>query len=298
MRQSLLAWAGGARADLHVHTCASDSAWTPEEVIRGCTSEGIDLLAIADHDTTASVAEAESLALQAGLGFVPAVEVSSTADGVLVHLLAYGIDTESRALQAVLETNRERDEARRAADAEHLGNLGYSVSREGYLAYAYDRRRGGFKLLNYLVDQGIVSDIRDYARTISPQLPRPWADYVHPADAVAAIRDAGGIPVMAHPGGSLAKHGGATESNLARMLDYGLVGFECFSRYHDLVTMGACLHFCYQRGLIVTGGSDFHGHVLGRRLGYPLIRTDQLRLQAISDHIHYRSPAPVLTPAD
>lgn len=293
MNSHLQTWAGGARADLHVHTQASDSLWTPAQVVDGCLDEGIELLAIADHNTTAAVAEAESLALRAGLGFLHAVEVSTTVDDLLIHILGYGIEFDSPELQSCLAENRAREEAQREEDAHHLRTLGYPVSAAGYRAFHHDPRRGGFKLVSYLIDAGIIADLRDFGRTIAPQLARPWPAYVDPAEAVAAIRAAGGIAVMAHPGGSLAKHGGLTEANLERVLGYGIVGLECFTPYHDLAAIGACLQFCYARGLTITGGSDFHGHLIGRQLGIPRVRTDQLRLHDISDHIRYQEIAPV-----
>ena len=298
MNKSLKARSGGARADLHSHTCASDSRWTPHDVVVGCLDEGIDLLAIADHDTSDSVVTAEALALDAGLSFLRAIEVSSTAEDILVHILAYGVDIEDSALQTLLADNRAHDEAKRQADVQRLNSLGYPVSLEGYIAHPDDRTRGGFKLLNYIIDQGIVANIHDYAQTISPQLEKPWGDFAHPADAIEVIRGAGGIPVMAHPGGSLRAQGGVTDMNMTRMLNYGLAGFECFSRYHDINTMGACLQFCYKRDLIITGGSDFHGHLLGRKLGSPQVRTDQLRLHEIVDRIRHPAYMPELTPAD
>lgn len=298
MNMKLQARSGGARADLHIHTCASDSRWAPDQVVAGCLDEGIDLLAVADHDNTANVATAERLAINAGLSFLRAAEVSSTAEGVLVHILAYGVDIDNPRLQTLLAENRAQDEAKRQADVQRLTTLGYEVTLEGYIAYKNERTRGGFKLLNYLIDQGIVTDIHDYARTISPQLEKQWGDFAHPADAIEVIRGAGGIPVMAHPGGSLRAHGGVTDQNMTQMLNYGLAGFECFSRYHDINTMGACLQFCYKRELIVTGGSDFHGHLLGRRLGSPQVRTDQLRLHEIVGRIQHPAYMPKLTPAD
>jgi 3',5'-nucleoside bisphosphate phosphatase len=297
MNSTLHTWAGGARADLHVHTQASDSRWTPAQVVDGCLDEGIELLAIADHNTTAAVAEAESLALRAGLGFVPAVEISTTVDDLLIHILGYGIDTDNAELQACLAEIRAREEDQREQDAHHLQTLGYPVSAAAYRAYHHDPRRGSFKLVTYLIDAGVITDLRNFGQTIAPQLERPWPAYVHPTEAVAAIRAAGGVPVMAHPGGSLAKHGGLTDANLERVLTYGIVGFECFTPYHDLAAIGTCLQFCYGLDLIITGGSDFHGHLIGRQLGVPQVRTDQLRLHEISDHIRYHEIAPVIVPA-
>jgi len=286
------------RADLHVHTCASDSRWTPAQVVSGCRAKGIGLLAVADHDTTDGVLTAESLALESGISYLRAVEISSTADGVLIHILAYGIDVEDPSLRGVLDANQTQATANAVRNVRRLVDLGYPASLDDFLTYEYDRCRGGFKLLNYLIDHEIVTDMRDYFLTIAPHFDKPWANYVHPERAVTAIRAAGGVPVMAHPGMSLKHRGGTTAANLARMCSLGIAGFECYSQYHDAQTTDNCVTFCDQRDLVVTGGSDFHGHLVGRRLGSPEVYTDQFRLNELQDRIRYPSTRPQSIPAD
>ncbi len=275
------------RADLHVHTRASDGRWTPAQVVDGCHAKGIELLAVADHDTTDSVLTAESLALESGIGYLRAVEISSTTDGVLIHVLAYGIDVEDPTLRGVLDANRTQATANAVHNVRRLVDLGYPVSLADFLAYEFDRSRGGFMLLNYLSDLGIVTDMRDFFLTVAPHFDRPWASYVHPEQAVAAIRAAGGVPVMAHPNASLKLRGGATAANLAWMCSLGIAGFECYSQYHDAETTNNCVTFCDQRDLAITGGSDFHGHLVGRELGSPEVYTNQFRLFEIQDRIRY-----------
>jgi 3',5'-nucleoside bisphosphate phosphatase len=275
------------RADLHVHTCASDSRWTSAQVIDGCGAKGIGLLAVADHDTIDSVLIAESLALESGIGYLRAVEVSSTTDGVLIHILAYGIDVEDPTLRGVLDANQMQATINAVHNVRRLVDLGYPANLDDFLTYKYDRSRGGFKLLNYLSDLGIVTDMRDFFLAIAPHFDRPWADYVHPERAVAAIRAAGGVPVMAHPGASLKHRDGTTAANLAWACSLGIAGFECYSQYHDAETIVNCVTFCDQRDLVITGGSDFHGHFVGRELGNPEVYTDQLRLYEIQDRILY-----------
>ncbi|MCD6286448.1 MAG: PHP domain-containing protein [Anaerolineae bacterium] len=275
------------RADLHVHTCASDSRWTAAQVVDGCRAKGIGLLAVADHDTTDSVPIAESLALESGIGYLRAVEVSSTTDGVLIHILAYGIDVEDPTLRGVLDANQTQATTNAVHNLRRLVDLDYPVSLADFLAYEYHRSRGGFKLLNYLSDCGIVTDLRDFFLAIAPHFDKPWASYVHPERAVAAIRAAGGIPVMAHPGASLKHRSGVTAANLSWMCSLGIAGFECYSQYHDAETISDCVTFCDQHDLAITGGSDFHGHLIDRALGSPEVYTGQFRLYEIQDHILY-----------
>lgn len=277
------------RADLHIHTTASDGRWTPEQVVAGCRAASIGLLAVADHDATANVVATETLALEAGLAFLRAVEISTMNQGVMLHVLGYAIDPHHPPLAHLLEDNRTKLEATDDEDIRRLIRLGYSIDYEDYLAYTYDRTRGGFKSLNYLIDRGLCADPADFFQNIRSQLNHPWPDFAPPEEAVSAIRDAGGIPVLAHPGVTFEKQGGVRAALLDPLLDVGIAGLECYSQYHDEVTTAFCLDWCARHDLIVTGGSDYHGGFVGRQLGVPEVDTSQLRLGKLEQHI--RRPA-------
>lgn len=273
------------RADLHIHTTASDGRWTPAQVVAGCQTAGIGLLAVADHDTTDNVLATEMLALRAGLSFLRAVEVSTMDRGLMLHILGYAIDPANPELALMLEENRTKLEATDDEDIRKLIRLGYPLDYEDYLAYTYDRTRGGFKSLNYLIDQGLCADATDFFQTIRAQLDHPWPDFAAPAEAMHAIRGAGGIPVLAHPGVTFEKVGGVTEAALDALLDLGIAGLECYSQYHDEATTTFCLAWCAKHDLIVTGGSDYHGGFVGRQLGVPEATTVQLRLGSLASHM-------------
>ena len=104
-----------------------------------------------------------------------------------------------------------------------------------------------------------------------------WPPFPHPADAVAVIREAGGEPILAHPSASLHQVG-VTEETLRPFLDFGIAGLECYACTHDEATTRFCLDWCERRDLLITGGSDSHGGVVGRELGLPVVDTADLRL--------------------
>lgn len=269
------------RADLHIHTTASDSCWTPRQVVEGCLSEGIGLFAVTDHDTVDAVLETEALALDAGLAFLRGVEVSTIVGDLLLHILGYGIDPRDPVLVGILRENDRMLRATDDGDIRRLIALGYDLDYEEYLAYDYDRTRGGFKSLNYCIDKGLCTGPRDFFENLRAQINHVWPAFVHPREAVRAIRGAGGIAVLAHPGASLRNHGGVTEETLSGLLDLGLGGIECYSQYHDVVTTTTCVDFCRTRDLLITGGSDYHGGFVGRQLGVPAVDTGMLRLGAL-----------------
>jgi predicted metal-dependent phosphoesterase TrpH len=272
------------RADLHIHTTASDGCWPPERVVAEVRARSIDLFAIADHDTISSVPRAETLAREAELAFLRGVEVSAHLDGHLFHILAYGFDLEAPALAALLHENRARADRYNDNIIRSLIAAGYPIDFDEYAAYEYDRTRGGWQVLNFLMDQGVCTSLRDYFDNLLAELPVEYPLFPHPAEAVAAIREANGAPILAHPGGSL-RHTSVTEETLRPFLDFGIAGLECYSQYHDDATTRFCLDWCSRHDLLVTGGSDCHGGFVGRELGVPVVDVAALRLGVLAEQI-------------
>jgi predicted metal-dependent phosphoesterase TrpH len=272
------------RADLHIHTIASDGRWTPEQVVVEVQARGIGLFAIADHDSVASVPPAETLAREAGLAFVRGVEVSTLLDGRLFHILAYGFDIGRPGLTELLRKNKAKLDRQNDNIVRGLIAAGYEIDMGDYAAYDNDPTRGGWKVLNFLIDFGYCTGPRDYFdELVNPQR-LEWPSFPHPADAIAVIRAAGGVPILAHPGASL-RQVGVSEDTLCPFLDCGIGGLECYACYHDEATTRFCLEWCDQHELLVTGGSDSHGGFVGRELGVPVVDTADLRLGELEEQI-------------
>ena len=256
------------RADLHIHTTASDGCWPAERVVAEVKARSIGLFAVADHDTVGSVPAAEALAREAGLAFLRGVEVSAWLGGHMFHILAYGFDPENSTFSVLLRENEVR--WRQGSDdvIHYLIASGHAIELEDYAAYDYDPRRGGWKAFNYLFDRGFCTDLRDYMENLETEMPVAFSSFPHPAEAVASIREAGGVPILAHPGASL-RDTGVTEEALCQFLDFGVAGLECYSINNDEAATDFCLGFCARHDLLVTGGSDSHGGFVGRQLGVP-----------------------------
>jgi predicted metal-dependent phosphoesterase TrpH len=270
------------RADLHIHTTASDGCWPPERVVAEVKARAIGLFAVADHDTVASVAPTEALACREGLAFLRGVEVSTRLDGRLFHILAYGFDPDNAALAALLRKNRANLGQANDETIRCLISVGYPIDSADYAAYEYDRTRGGWKALNFLIDHGLCSDVEDYFSIVANR-PADIPPFPHPAEAIAAIREAGGVPILAHPGASLCPH--ITEADLHPFLELGVAGAECYSYAHDDATTCSCLDWCARHDLLVTGGSDCHGGFVPRELGSPAVDTAALRLGELERRI-------------
>lgn len=268
------------RVDLHLHTTASDGRWPPEQLIDAVRGAGIGFFAVTDHDSLGSLDETAKLVRGSGLRFLPGVELSSRLNGQSYHLLAYGFDPENTGLRDLVSANNARL-AGSGDEAIHLlSDLGHEVSLEDYASYSWDRRRGGWKGLNYLIDQGICRDVHGYFRMFD-EIGHPQAEFPSVDEVIACVRQASGVVVLAHPGASF--YNGIDMERLDLLVEMGVRGLECFSFHHDDMTTRSFLQYCHSRNLLVTGGSDCHGGFAGRAIGVPPVFSQDLRLGRLED---------------
>ena len=266
------------KADLHLHTSASDGTWTPEELTENLINAGIGVFAVTDHDSVENVNLTADLVKNTDLRFMKGVEVNTTENGYLFHILGYNIDPENLSLKEVLSVNRNTMNGRDERSIRILKEMGYPVSPDEYRAYVNDPARGGWKALSYAVDKGLCQNHKDFFRLFKENRSQVTIDgCVKPERAISAIKAAGGIPVLAHPGADLYGKSPATIVSMA--IERGVEGVECFHPENDDETTQYCLALCRREKLYITGGSDCHGtFVKERRLGKPDIDLDQLSL--------------------
>jgi predicted metal-dependent phosphoesterase TrpH len=267
-----------------MHTTASDGRWSPQALIDQVQEAGIELFAVTDHDSLGALAQTAILAREAGLRFLPGVEISTRLNGQAYHLLAYGIDPEDTSLQDFVRVNETRLISASDEGVRLLAQAGYPVSLDEYATYTWDRRRGGWRALNYLIDRGLCHNVGSYFDELfAGDVKHPQAEFAPLQEAIAVARAAGGVVVLAHPGASF--YNGLDIARLDDLVDMGIQGLECYATYHDDATTDWFLNYCRSRGLLVTGGSDCHGGFAGRTLGVPRVYTSQLRLGAIEERI-------------
>jgi len=273
------------KVDLHIHTNASDGRWTPERLIAELKNTGIGLFSVTDHDTVANIAPAAKLAAEAGLRFIPGVEISATLRGRLYHILGYGIDPENAGLLDLLRYNDALMVKNDDKSIKRLIELGYEIDYSAYLAYENDTTRGGWKALNFLIDVGLCADMGEFFSKLFKDEPAPYPVFPHPEAIIPTIIGAGGIPVLAHPGGSVNRNSNL-EKALAIFTELGIEGLESFHPEHDAEKTQTCLKWAAKNGIEITGGSDCHGgFIASRRLGWPDILYDQLRMRRLVERI-------------
>jgi len=253
------------KLDLHIHSTASDGSCTPEEVVERAARGGLDVIALSDHDTTAGVAAAQAAAANHSIEVIPAVEVSSSDDLGEIHILGYFVDPQAEVLLAHARLGRERREGRMRGMLERLSLQGVTVRYADVAAHmeGKDTTPSRPHLARALVDAGYVASVPDaFARLIGDDHPAflPTA-ITSPREAVETIRAAGGLAIWAHPD---SRH---LEPLLDKLVEAGLAGLEAYRPGTPSGRVARLELLAERRGLVLTGGSDWHGPTQGRELG-------------------------------
>jgi len=256
------------RIDLHTHSTVSDGTEPPGQVIRAAARAGLDVVALTDHDTTAGWDEAAAAAVKYGVTFVPGAEVSCTHQGISVHMLSYLHDPTSQGLLSEMDAARDSREYRARAMVERIAE-DYDLKWEDVAAQADEGTTlGRPHIADALVARGHAEN-RDAAfATILHGRSRYYVRHYAPdaIDAVRLIREAGGVPVFAHP---LASKRGriVDEAAIGEMVDAGLAGLEADHRDNPVEARHRLREIAKAHGLFVTGSSDYHGTGKENRLG-------------------------------
>lgn len=260
----------GPRIDLHSHSSWSDGTQSVPELFDSAREAGLDVLALTDHDTVRGWEELPAAVAASGVAAVPGIEVSAEHERRSVHVLALLVDpSEDTELAAELARARDSRRDRARAMAERLSE-DFPINWEDVRAQAADPEAtlGRPHLADALVAAGVVSERAEaFARMLHPDAPYYVRHYApSPGRAVEVIRRAGGVAIAAHPG-SVTRTGPLPREVLEEMIDAGLSAIEVEHREHDPGTRSALRDLARSKGLLTTGGSDYHGAGKPNRLG-------------------------------
>ncbi|MBI2914931.1 MAG: PHP domain-containing protein [Firmicutes bacterium] len=241
--------------DLHVHSTESDGTLTPSQIVQAAEDLGLAAVSVTDHDSTAGVREALSASAEFGIEVLTGVEVSTEVGQTEVHILGYLIDPEHCRLTTSLTELRDARRERVARMVDLLRRQGYGIDLLRVQELAGTGAIGRPHVARALVEKGYV---RSQEEAFDRLIGRGRAAYVdrfrlRPREAVLLIGEAGGVPVLAHPG--LMKD----DSMIPDLVEQGVLGIEA---YHPEHSAGECCRYdqvARERGLLVTGGSDCHG---------------------------------------
>ncbi|HHY05422.1 MAG TPA: PHP domain-containing protein [Clostridia bacterium] len=244
------------KTDLHVHTAASDGAYLPRKTVELAAKKGISFLAITDHDTTAGLAEAAQECRKYKLNFFSGIELSTIYKEDELHILGYSFDwTNTRMRETVWQLQKAR-KTRIEKMVAKLTQIGIKIKFEEVSKQSSAQNLGRVHLALALLDKGVVNSIDEaFKKYLNPGCPAFVPRYkLTPFIALEIIKEAHGIPVLAHPG--LVN----CDKVIPLLVEKGLQGIEVFHPRHSKEDELFYFKLAQNYNLIITGGSDFHGH--------------------------------------
>lgn len=259
--------------DLHMHSCRSDDGeYTPKELMNMCKHAGLQVVAIADHNTVEAIPEAKEEAMVLGLDYIPAIELDCTIHGVELHVLGYGIQYLDPAYQDITMSLRKQEQASARKRLDLVKKLGlfideekcFSLSHHGCITgeiiaeVALQDERNHALLKEYLPggsrsDNPYVNFYWDYCSQGKPAYVK--LDFMTLEEAVVMIKRTGGVAILAHPGNNTKEN----RELLDAIFAYDIKGLEVYSSYHTKEQIHFYEEYAKQHALAITCGSDFHG---------------------------------------
>lgn len=241
------------RIDLHMHSTASDGILSPDALLALCRQNDIQIAALCDHD---SIEGAKQVLGSKSPLLIPAVELS--ADSRETHILGYQINVENPALCAALALLKQSRNTRNPKIIQKLNDLGMDITEEE-VARQGNGALGRPHIARVLVEKGYVRSVKEAFERYLSNGKSAYVDRekLSPRRCIKLIREAGGLPVLAHPS-TLGLSFEALEKTAARLKKNGLWGMEVFYP-GQIAQQDAYLSICDRLGLFPTGGSDYHG---------------------------------------
>jgi predicted metal-dependent phosphoesterase TrpH len=247
--------------DLHTHTIYSDGSEHPRQLINMAHAAGACAVAVTDHDTVGGLQEARTAANDLAMEFINGIEISAEYSPGTMHILGYYIDDTSDLLNATLTELRMARDRRNPQIAARLQSLGFDISYEEVAKLAGNEVVGRPHFARVLVEKGCAESIQE---AFNRFLAKGAAAYVEkrrlsPAESIDLIHKAGGAAVLAHPYQLKLAALADVEALLVELASMGLDGVEAIYSRHKPAERQAYAEMAERLGLIVTGGSDFHG---------------------------------------
>ena len=245
------------RADLHLHTTASDGRLTPQELVRKAVELKLDVIAITDHDSVEGVPPAlEAAQSFTQLMVIPGVEINTDVPKGEVHILGYFLNYRNPELNRTLGELRNSRYERGKKMVANLVELGINIDWRRVEELAGKGSIGRPHIAQAMLEQGYVSSLRE---AFTKYIGRNGPAYVErkkltPIEAVKVVLEADGLPVLAHPADIE-----PLEPFLLQLKKAGIIGIEIYYDGYDSKTIARLKRFARKLDLIACGGSDFHG---------------------------------------
>lgn len=244
-----------SKADLHIHTTASDGRSTPRQILKNAEEHNLEIISITDHDTIRGYQKAAKIADEYDVRLLPGVEITSDFNGRECHLLAYCFDPEHPKIKQLIAQHYKSRLARAKWIVNELSKQGLQVDIEEVKAEANGSNIGRPHIAAVLIDKGYVASFKEaFIRYLSDQsLGTIYNQYYSHHEVIAAVKEAGGAIVVAHPGNLY------SGEELDELVEAGIDGIEFIHPSHDYSRQKQVEKFADNHNLLKTGGSDFHG---------------------------------------
>lgn len=246
-------------ADLHLHSRFSDGTYAPDDLAVIGRQYGFSALALTDHDSVEGCAAAAVACEQGGIQFIPGTELTAETDGNEVHFIGYFIDVTDPGLLTALAKFQSVRQNRIREIVARINHLNIPLKAERVFALANCRSPGRPHVGRALVQDGFcVNQDEAFDRFLKKHRPA-WVPKfkISAHDAIELIHQAGGLAVLAHPGLN------RNDDIIPDLVAAGMDGLECYHSKHPPVAVHRYLQLAKTYNLVVTGGSDCHGHSKG-----------------------------------
>ena len=264
-------------ADLHLHTFFSDGTDSPEQIVEHVHKAGIGVMAITDHDNIEAIPIAQPISHCYGIELIPGIEMSASFEGLEVHILGYLFDQTNAPLLNHLRTQQQRRVNRVYETVKRLAKVNVHLSAEEILTSAGQGTVGRPHVARILLKHGYVSSMPEaFDKYLGPAGPGfVPGSVIEPAVIMRLLRDAGGIPVLAHP--IYLKR----DELIDRFAREGLMGVEAYHSTHSAEQAKRYAAIAERLGLVTTGGSDYHGEQNKEGVVIGVCRLDGRHVEAL-----------------
>jgi 3',5'-nucleoside bisphosphate phosphatase len=245
------------KADLHVHSSASDGRYSPAEIVRKAVDSGLTVMALTDHDTVEGIAPALTAGSEfPGLTLIPGVEISTDVSSGEVHMLGYFVDYTDQSFKASLEKMRNSRYERARKMVEKLRELGCDIEWGRVKEIAGSAAMGRPHVAQALLEKGYIKSFNEaFTKYIGYGCPAyVEREKLTPSEAIRLVIKAGGLPVMAHPFTIT-----EPEVLIRELKEVGLAGIETYYKDYSHKEVNSLLAIARKYKLVPTGGTDYHG---------------------------------------
>lgn len=243
------------KADLHIHTHASDGDLSPLEVIEKVEQKGLKTISITDHDTIQGYLDAKEAAAEKQIELIPGVEISTVWGDREIHVLAYAFNDQDKQLLNLIYNQKNARRKRMKAIVEVLKREGVDIDYDEIRAESFNGNIGRPHAASVLINKGYVASVSEaFIRYLSTEkIKEIETEYAKLEQVLSTVHEAGGVLSIAHPGPIY------SDNEMKELLTYPFDGIECIHPSHNYSVQKKFLDLARVNDLLVTGGSDFHG---------------------------------------